>query len=465
MKVDKDLFMYDLVAVTIVHNEAPYIAEWIDWHLLAGVDQFLIYDNESDDNLQEVLKPYIEKNLVALIDYPKKNRQLEAYNDAIRQFKFFCRYMAFIDVDEFIFPQDGKSVVEVVDEVLSRDEHAAGLAVNLHVFGSNNLDTADYNIGVLERFTRRAEDAWTPNYGEIKSGNAVVRTIANPRRIKFFADNPHTPVYFDEYFGVNENGGRVDEPFNFPVTAEKIVINYYAVKSREEYLNKIHRRETVDLAPRNELEGFDANDRNEIVDEKILAYRENLRVEQIPKGSDALKILSGRKRINGGRMLKALTENLLPDFVKSNPKLYFSSPKKRANYFNEIVKQYKKAPATFFEDKMETYLTCKAASSYLKRGYLDETTGKLFEEASLNAICKVFMTNFSVADMRLLAAELPNILILPYVTTETLISLCIDAMQNFADDFRLKSDWKNFEDFTFLRRMLQAFSLGSRSMI
>ena len=156
MKVDKDLFMYDLVAVTIVHNEAPYIAEWIDYHLLAGVDQFLIYDNESDDNLHEILKPYIEKNLVALIDYPKKNRQLEAYNDAIRQFKFFCRYMAFIDVDEFIFPQDGKSIVEVVDEVLNRDEHAAGLAINLHVFGSNNFDNVDYNVGGAAVFAQFA---------------------------------------------------------------------------------------------------------------------------------------------------------------------------------------------------------------------------------------------------------------------------------------------------------------------
>ena len=160
--------------------------------------------------------------------------------------------------------------------------------------------------------------------------------------------------------------------------------------------------------------------------------------------------------------MKALTENLLPDFVKSNHKIYFSSPKKRANYFNEIVKYYKKAPATFFDDKLVTFMTCRAASAYLKRGYLDETTGKLFEEASLNAVCKIFTTNFSVADMSLLAAELPNLLILPYATTETLLSLCIGALPRFTDDFRAKSDWKNFEEFTFIRRMLQAFSFKTR---
>ena len=59
MNVDKDLFMYNLAAVALVHNEAPYIAEWIDYHLLAGVDHFLIYDNDGNDNLKEILTHYI----------------------------------------------------------------------------------------------------------------------------------------------------------------------------------------------------------------------------------------------------------------------------------------------------------------------------------------------------------------------------------------------------------------------
>ena len=52
MDVDKNLFMYDLVAVSIVRDEAPYIKEWLDYHLLAGIDHFLIYDNDSADNLR-----------------------------------------------------------------------------------------------------------------------------------------------------------------------------------------------------------------------------------------------------------------------------------------------------------------------------------------------------------------------------------------------------------------------------
>ncbi|MBQ6975183.1 MAG: glycosyltransferase family 2 protein [Selenomonadaceae bacterium] len=63
MRIDRDLFMYDLVVVTIVRDEAPYIKEWIDYHLLAGVNHFLIYDNESSDNLKEFCNLISTKNL------------------------------------------------------------------------------------------------------------------------------------------------------------------------------------------------------------------------------------------------------------------------------------------------------------------------------------------------------------------------------------------------------------------
>lgn len=162
MSVDKNLFLYNLSVVSIMKNEAPYVKEWLDYHLLAGVEHFYIYDNESPDNLKEVLQPYIEKNIVTYIFYPGSARQMEAYNNAIKNFRFFSRYMAFIDGDEFIFPKSDKNIVEVADEILSDKTKAGGLAVNIFAYGSNFQETADYSRGVLERFTRRAETDWTP---------------------------------------------------------------------------------------------------------------------------------------------------------------------------------------------------------------------------------------------------------------------------------------------------------------
>ena len=103
--VDKNLFLYDLAVVAIMKNEGHYLKEWLDYHLLAGVEHFYLYDNESPDNQAEVVKPYVEAGLVDYFPLPGKAMQMVAYNDAVNRFKFQCRYMAFIDGDEFVYPK------------------------------------------------------------------------------------------------------------------------------------------------------------------------------------------------------------------------------------------------------------------------------------------------------------------------------------------------------------------------
>ena len=106
--LDKNLFPYDLAVVAIIKNEGDYLREWLDYHLLAGVDHFYLYDNDSTDNQAEVAKPYVEAGLAEYFHVPGKLMQYVVYNDAVKRFKFRCRYMAFIDADEFIFPKQGE---------------------------------------------------------------------------------------------------------------------------------------------------------------------------------------------------------------------------------------------------------------------------------------------------------------------------------------------------------------------
>ena len=223
MAVDKNLFLHDLAVVSIMKNEAPYVKEWLDYHLLAGVDHFYIYDHESTDNFKEVLQPYINAGTITYNFFSGEMAQNAAYNDAVNKYRFFCKYIAFIDADEFIFPQNNKNIVEVVDEILNDKKNAGGLGINWRMFGSNNLETADYSRGVLERFTRCQENF-----------NKHVKTIANPRKIKCFI-NPHFAVYFENFFSVNEKGQPFQGPFNEPPTGDKICINHYYTKSKEEY--------------------------------------------------------------------------------------------------------------------------------------------------------------------------------------------------------------------------------------
>ncbi|MBR0060195.1 MAG: glycosyltransferase family 92 protein, partial [Selenomonadaceae bacterium] len=102
--VDKNLFLYDLAVVAIFKDEGKYLKEWLNYHLLAGVEHFYLYNNDSSDDYAEVLAPYVKANVVTLTDFPGRLTMFPAYNDAIEKFRFDCRYMAFIDLDEFIFP-------------------------------------------------------------------------------------------------------------------------------------------------------------------------------------------------------------------------------------------------------------------------------------------------------------------------------------------------------------------------
>ena len=60
-----------LSVCAIYKNEARYLAEWIEFHLLAGVEHFFLYDNNSTDDHREVLAPYVRAGVVTVTDWPQ----------------------------------------------------------------------------------------------------------------------------------------------------------------------------------------------------------------------------------------------------------------------------------------------------------------------------------------------------------------------------------------------------------
>ena len=401
--IDKNLFLHDLVIVAWLRNEGHYLKEWIDYHLLAGVDHFYLYDHESTDNYNEVIKPYVEAGLVTSKTFPEKANFPWADNDAIKRFKFQCRYMAFINGDEFLYPKSrGGGVVEVVDEILSKDPNAAGLGVNWQCFGSNGQEKADHSRGVLERFTQRAPKEWSNRIRNITVGNIHVKTIANPRAINV-SISPHTPIYFAGLYSVNENGKSVRGPFNSPVTTEKIAINHYYTKSREEFFARKSQPRADSLGPQSHLaeDLFNAYDHNEEFDDGILKYRDaRAKVYQPPDNSHVNE-----------RLLNALMVNLSPTFIED-------------------------VQPNFYAGKMETFLTCRAVAAYLKT-QLTDTSANFFEEAALKAISKS-VAGMSVADIQLLIPELPKLLSLPYPVVKEIRDELIKYIPRTVEQLRLR---------------------------
>lgn len=267
-------YPHEVAIAAILKNEAPYVKEWLDYHIAAGVTKFYLYDNDSTDNLTDVLKPYIDSGTVEYTWLPGKFMQFPAYNDAVRRHKFDCRYLAVIDLDEFIYPCSGQSIPAAVDEIFALDNKVGGYAVNWRVYGSSGHTSKDFSRGVLDRFKRRGSADF--------SDNICVKSILNPRCVEVIV-NPHFAYYYPGKYAVNDQGGVVPYAQNKPLPNSKTVINHYLTKSREEYAAKKNRG-WADVAVGRTWEDFARCDVNDVFDGGILTYRSKMLANPLPGG-------------------------------------------------------------------------------------------------------------------------------------------------------------------------------------
>jgi glycosyltransferase involved in cell wall biosynthesis len=88
----------------IFKNEAPYLAEWITFHLAVGFDRFVLYDNGSTDGGRELIGALPFANQVTVIDWPERPGQEAAYRHFFENWRPHFDWVAYIDIDEFIHP-------------------------------------------------------------------------------------------------------------------------------------------------------------------------------------------------------------------------------------------------------------------------------------------------------------------------------------------------------------------------
>ena len=119
-----------LAAVVIAKNESDYIAEWVAYHLVQGVERIYLYDNDSTDTMRECLQPYIDTGFVVYHQIHGNKQQGNAYTHALHHYGKDCKYMAFIDCDEFLTPcHEGDKVIDVLDAFFQKYPKAGGLAL------------------------------------------------------------------------------------------------------------------------------------------------------------------------------------------------------------------------------------------------------------------------------------------------------------------------------------------------
>jgi len=210
----------------ICKDENDYLPEWLDYHILMGVDRFYIYDNESRISLRESLKDYIERGWVVVVDIVGEAMQVYTYDHCLQTFGSLTFWLGFIDADEFLVPKTTPDLKEFLKDY----EAYGGLAVSSLFFGSNGHQTRPAS-GQIAAYTRRTHATFKEN--------ELVKSIIQPRLV-LMPHSPHDFIFKENACCVNESFLRVDFQ-HFPNYTGKIQLNHYYCRSESEIDLKLRR--------------------------------------------------------------------------------------------------------------------------------------------------------------------------------------------------------------------------------
>ena len=227
---------YELGIGSMFRNEAPYLKEWIEYHRMVGVDHFWLYDNSSSDNWRPVLQPYIDEGLVEVFDWPRPEEssyasyQVDSFRDAIRRAVGVARWIALIDIDEFILPLTEKTVPDCLNAHFS---DVSAVYVSWRCYGTGGV-TVPEGDPILCKLTACSEITH-PN-------NVIGKSIVKPETIdlKLIWYNHNFPlltgVYVDgDHKQMRFNG--TDLPTDGHHHSRYMRINHYSLRDENFYWN------------------------------------------------------------------------------------------------------------------------------------------------------------------------------------------------------------------------------------
>jgi hypothetical protein len=209
--------------VAAARNEAPYLLEWIAHYRVLGFEQITIYDNQSNDASARILAPLARAGIInAMYWTDRAAKQRRAYSNAIRKLRPFVEWCLFADLDEFLVPDPGLSL----PDLLPKDPEICAVAIPWRMYGSAGLRNRSPEP-VMERFTKAAP-----------TNDHLVKSLVRLRDVDRMA--LHIPKIFTGRI-VDVGGNDIDvatrgllrEPANGPAR-----INHYFNRSWEEFTCK-----------------------------------------------------------------------------------------------------------------------------------------------------------------------------------------------------------------------------------
>lgn len=236
--------------------EEPYIGDWVKYHLGIGAEHIYLYDNDSPDQSAKIARE-VGGDRVTIERCPGHPVQHMAHARCISDHRLDSRWIAFIDIDEYLVPK------KPIGDLLHEYEKYPALCAHWVLFGSNDL--LDYDPRpVPVRFTRCEPGT-----------NIHVKSIVNPVETGNWITahrftHPRSPV--------DENKKPIGMLDSTPAggTSNIIYVAHFSTKSKAEcYERRARPRPDIGEIRYDVPEFFRAHDRNE---------RENLDVLNLWNG-------------------------------------------------------------------------------------------------------------------------------------------------------------------------------------
>jgi len=263
---------YYSVAV-ILKNEARYLREYILFYKATGADRLYLYDNDSTDNIMEVIDPFVKEGFVVYQKWPGKIVQQAAYRNVIRKTRSRTKWLAIVDSDEFLFSPLGN-----MKEQLKAYEAYPGIGVNWRVYGPNGHDKRPPGL-IMDNYTTTIADS-------DETVNRHIKSIVQPKKV-FTTFHTHYVIYKRHKYAVDETKNNIDNTNAFYANAGKAFtahnhgdvfrINHYFTKSLEDLRVKCARGYADGAPNRNFEEALAYIDHPLAEDKTILVYADIVR--------------------------------------------------------------------------------------------------------------------------------------------------------------------------------------------
>lgn len=241
-----------ITAVTCVKNEGPFLLEWIAFHRLIGVTEFLFYSNDCTDGTDQLLDALAARGLVQHLANPAQGRnyQMEALKDARHQPVIRdANWIWVADVDEFLNIHVGDYSIPALIDACADPQ---AISLSFRYFANGQVEDFT-DMPVVSQF----KHTHTPDLWCGERAIEVKTLVRQDFPLQYFG--AHRP-FFKGNLPENQrprwtDGSGRDVPHRFLVAANPrrirrfpaqgarrfATLNHYALRSLDSYLVKTDR--------------------------------------------------------------------------------------------------------------------------------------------------------------------------------------------------------------------------------